>query len=73
MNIGNDGTGVHCTKSSQYGDITLNSSKETVFEGDIIENYLIVTQIKKFFKDTKSSLFVRIIGKLHSLIIKRIF
>jgi len=72
MNIGNDGTGVHCTKSSQYGDITLNSNKESVFERDIIENDLIVSQVKKFFKDTKRSLFVRIIGRLHSLIIKKI-
>ena len=72
MNIGNDGTGVHCAKSSQYGDITLNSNKESVFERDIIENDLIVSQVKKFFKDTKRSLFVRIIGRLYSLIIKKI-
>jgi hypothetical protein len=72
MNIGNDGTGIHCTKSSQYGDMTLNSNKKLVFERDIIENDLIVSQVQKFFEDTKRSLFVRIIGRLHSMIIKQI-
>ena len=38
---------------------------------DIVEDTLIVSQIKKFFKDSKRSLLIRIIGRLHSLIVKK--
>jgi hypothetical protein len=69
-NIGNDGTGIHCTISDDQAEMELNSNRQPIFESKIIEDKAILIQIKSFFKYSKKSVFKRIFGRLHNIITK---
>lgn len=71
-NIGHDGTGVHCNISGYIDNITLNQNQMITFSTNIEENEKIVNEIKNYFRKTKKSLFIRIVNKLKTIILKKI-
>jgi len=71
-NIGNDGSGVHCTISSGRDNVELNEQHQIIFEKNIAENSFMVSKIKIFFKANKKSFLIRLWGRVHSLVKKHI-
>lgn len=63
VNIGHDGSGVHCGDGLNYIPV-LASKKIEYFEKDIRNNQVAVERIKRFLLDHKLSIWERVIGKV---------
>lgn len=63
-NIGLDGTGEHCNMENNSDNVTLNNKQKLTFIDKIEENNNIVTQIKKYIKQTNKSLSQKVINKI---------
>ena len=66
MNIGHDGSGVHCGCDLNYKPILATERIEN-FERNIINNQIAVDKIKKFLVEHKLSIWKRIINKLKKI------
>jgi hypothetical protein len=67
-NIGHDGQGVHCANSNRY-DVELSKNYPIKFSNKIEENVFAKKALIKYFRTTKSSFFVKVLKKIHKLIL----
>lgn len=63
-NTGNDGSGTHAERSSDYNTITTDSQQYQLTEISLLENTVARNEAKHFLKSTKPSMIEKIIKKI---------
>lgn len=66
LNIGHDGSGVHCDINSNFND-SLSLMSEVNFNCEKIENKIALGRIQNFYKTHKINIFIRVINKISRL------
>jgi len=68
LNIGHDGSGVHCDINSNFND-SLSLRGDINFNYENIENKIALGRIQNFYKTHKINIFIRVINKISRLIL----
>ena len=71
INIGHDGSGVHCGDNDAYKHNELCLNKSFKFINDTQENIIALERIKSFYKSQKKPFFARAINKLSRMFFGR--
>jgi len=70
VNIGHDGSGVHCGKSKAY-DGVLCQKQNIKFKMSLRESRVALEKIQKFYKPKKRIFIVRVLKKILRMLIKK--
>ncbi|MFO7606149.1 MAG: glycosyltransferase [Desulfurivibrionaceae bacterium] len=71
VNIGHDGSGIHCGKTENQNFYSLNMKQTLNFERKILESIEAVEKIKEYFKNQKKPFWIRTINKVSRNVIGR--
>jgi hypothetical protein len=63
LNIGHDGSGVHCDINSNFND-SLSLRDKIDLNCENIENKIALSRIQNFYKTQKRNIFIRVINKI---------
>jgi hypothetical protein len=66
LNIGHDGSGVHCDINSNFND-SLSLRSDINFNCENIENKIALGRIQNFYKTQKINIFIRVVNKISRL------